>query len=344
MRFSHPAYNDFRSELAKVVSEEFDGAYVGAIDLSPEFEREWVPAAEAARMIGIRPDRIVDAVANKKIDGKLYSRGFGHRHTVIHRTTLDAVRANRCRFGDKKALRDLLGVSRKQYDLLCEAGFMESVVAMDLPPLVDGNHDLEAARALVSQVAECAIAIKGETIALRDINLRFTTDRAGVLAVFRAIRDGMLRPALSSSSAKLADFEFDQAAVEAVLHETLRGPGFTVQEVGRMTGWKDQCIAHWCDLGLLEHEIYAHGAGKGRIVRHESLARFQTRFAPLASLAKQAGTTSRKLIRVLAECGIETVGAMQDGVAWRGHLVPLADLASISLATPRSPLGERRVS
>ncbi|WP_371158471.1 hypothetical protein [Jannaschia sp. 2305UL9-9] len=147
MRFSHPAYNDIRSGLAKVVGEEFDGAYVGAIDLSPELERVWVSAAEAARMIGIRPDRIVDAVANKQIDGKLYSRGFGYRHTVIHRTTVDTVLANRCRFGDLKALRDLLGVSRKQYDLLREAEFMETVVAIDLPPLVDGNHDLEAGQA-----------------------------------------------------------------------------------------------------------------------------------------------------------------------------------------------------
>lgn len=328
MRFSHPAYADFRSELAKVVSEEFDGAYVGAIDLSPELEREWVSAAEAARMIGIRSDRIVDAVANKEIDGKLYSRGFGHRHTVIHRTTVDIIRANRCRFGDLKTLRYLLGVSRKQYDLLREAGLMETVVAMDLPPLVAGSHDLEAARALVNQVAEGAIAIESETIALRDINLRFTTDRAGVLAVLRAIRDGKLRPALPSSSGNLAAFEFDRAAVEAVLHETLRGPGFTVQEIGRMTGWKDQCIAHWCDLGLLGHETFQHAGRVGRVIRSEDLIRFQAEYVPAATLAKQTKTTARSVMARLKEARVEPIGAFRDGPAWRGHLVRLADLTT----------------
>ena len=251
-----------------------------------------------------------------------------HRHTAIHRTTVDTVRANRCRFGDLKALRDLLGVSRKQYDLLREAGLMETVVAMDLPPLVDGNHDLEAARALVSQVAEAAIAIEGETIALRDINLRFTTDRAGVLAVLRAIRDGKLRPALPSSSGNLAAFEFDRAAVEAVLHETLRGPGFTVQEIGRMTGWKDQCIAHWCDLGLLGHETFQHAGRVGRVIRSEDLIRFQAEYVPAATLAKQTKTTARFVMARLKEARVEPIGAFRDGPAWRGHLVRLADLTT----------------
>ena len=333
MRFTHPAYDDFRTELGQVVSAEFDGTYAGACGQEIHGLRDWVPAAEAARLIGIRPDRIVDAVANDEIEGKLYSRGFGHRQTAIHRTTIETIRANRDRFADKKALRHFLGVSRKQYDLLRDAGVMVSIFVADRPPLVDGDHDLEAARAAVARLAERAIAIDGETLPLKAINLRFTTDRVGVLAVLRAMRDGDLQPALGSTSGKLAAFEFDRESVDEILHQTLRGSGFTVQETARITGWKEQCIAHWCDLRLIDHEAYPHGRGKVRVIHQDSLASFQARFVPLASLAKQAGTSSRKLMAALADRGIDTVGAMQEGSAWRGHLVPLAALASASLVS-----------
>jgi len=331
MRFSNEAYDDFRTELGTVISLEFDGAYTGAAGLGSDSDREWMSAAEAARVIGIRPDRIVDAVASEVIDGKLYSRGFGHRHTAIRRTTVDTIRANRTRFVDKSAFREFLGVSRKQYELLWDAGFLASVVATNVPPLVDAAHDLDAARTLLDRIGRSAIRLDGSKVSLKDINLRFTTDRSGVLAVIRAIHDGRLSPALGSTSGKLAAFQFDRTEIDAILQRTLRGPGLTIQEVGRMTGWKDQCIAHWCDLGLLEHETYLHGPGKGRVIGHECLARFQARFVPLASLAKGVGTSSRKLMRVLAERGVETVGAMQEGAAWRGHLVPIAELASASL-------------
>lgn len=290
------------------------------------------------------PEEIRNVFCSRTVERTLQRYGIEvHRHTTVHRTTVEAVCTDRTRFVDKAAFRDFLGVSRNQYEILVEAGVLASVVVTNLPPLVDANHDLEAARALLDRIARGAVEIGGDSISLKDINLRFTTDRSGVVAVLRAVHDGDLPPARDSTSGKLATFAFDRAAIEDILRRTLRGPGLTIQEVGRMTGWKDQCIAHWCDLGLLDHETYAHGSGKGRIIRPESLARFQIRFAPLASVAKEVGTSSRKLMSVLSDHGVETVGAMQEGAAWRGHLVPLAGLARISLATARRCSSERGV-
>ncbi|MFD2740997.1 hypothetical protein ACFSUD_15545 [Sulfitobacter aestuarii] len=82
---------------------------------------------------------------------------------VIRKSTADTIRANRERFGDKKTLRDLWGVSRIQLDLLCEAGLMASIEMTDLPALVDANHDLEAARKLVDRIAADAKSVHGKT-------------------------------------------------------------------------------------------------------------------------------------------------------------------------------------
>jgi len=328
MRFTDPAFGDFRSVLGETVNGSFAGPYLGAAAADSDGCREWISAAEAARIIGIRPDRIVHAVASKQIYGKLFNRGFGHRHVVIRKATADTIRAHRNRFGDKKALRDLWGVSRNQFDLLREAGFMASIEVTELPALVDANHDLEAARKMIDRIAADAKPVQGKTVALKAINLRFTTDRKGVLAVLRAIHDGTLRPAVGSVGENLTALEFDQAEVEFILKETLRGPGLTVQEVGRMTGWKGQCIAHWCDVGLLNHETFEHAGRVGRLIRMEDLVRFQGEYVPSATLAKRMQTSSRGLMTRLGEMGVDLIGAFQDGSAWRGHLVRLADLAA----------------
>ncbi|HCQ58611.1 MAG TPA: hypothetical protein DIU10_12015 [Sulfitobacter sp.] len=60
----------------------------------------------------------------------------------------------------------------------------------------------------------------------------------------------------------------------------------------------------------------------------EDLVRFQGEYVPSATLAKRMQTSSRGLMTRLGEMGVDLIGAFQDGSAWRGHLVRLADLAA----------------
>ena len=215
---------------------------------------------------------------------------------------------NRRRFVGKSGAREFLGTSRKQYDLFVEAGGLARCIHDAPPPLVEGAHDLEAMRALVNGIAARAMGTTADTVSFADLNLRFTTDRAGLIKVFQQVINGRLRPVAGSTEGRLAAFRFCRAEVETVLTEVRRGPGLTVQQVAQITGWKEQCIAAWC-----------------------SLLRFQSMYLPLSELAKQMDTTSRYLIRRLNEVGIETVGAFQDGKAWRGHLVTQAAVAGAVL-------------
>ena len=335
MSFDGAAYVDFQKALADVVAGEFDGAYVGGI-LVPSDLRAWISAAEAARSLGIRAERIVDAVGKGQIIGRLDTSGFGHRHTMLPREEVEAIRKNRKCFVTKSDAREFLGISRKQYDLLIEAGDFASCMPGEAPPLVDGTHDLEAMRQLVNSIAARAVEPVEATVAFSDLNLRFTTDRVGLAEVFRRVLDGRLRPAADSIHGRLGEFRFCRCEVDTVIADVRRGPGVTVQQVAHLTGWKAQCIAAWCDQGLIVHQAYDHAGGTGRMISVESLLRFQANYVPLSEIARGMGTTSRYLIRRLKEVGVKTVGTFQDGKACRGHLVARAALASAALRTSAS--------
>ena len=107
---------------------------------------------------------------------------------------------------------------------------------------------------------------------------------------------------------------------------------WSVEEVAQITGWKAQCVAHWCELGLLGCEMRGHFWGRARIIRPEHLAAFQITYIPLASLAKELGTTPRALMSALSDANVEVLGACTEGAASRGHLVRVSDLCRLGLS------------
>jgi len=326
MAFNDPAYASFHDALNNVVAVQFNGPYAGGA-VSDQSKRSWISAAEAARLIGIRAERLVSAVSEGLVDGRVDYSGFGHRHTMIPKHIAEEIKVEREGVFDKTQTREFLGVSKNQYRLLDEAGVLAVTVSERRRPLVDGEHSQQELEKLVQRIADTAIPFDGETVTLRKLNLRFTTDKAGLLEVYQMMAAGELIPALDSVSGKLADFTFPKEQVQHILNRHRCGGGWTAQEVARITGWKEQCIAHWCDAGLIKHELGAHSRGLSRIIYPEALAAFQATHVQVSSLAKHLDTTSRSLMRKFDEKGIETVGAFQDGKATRGLLVSLSDLA-----------------
>ncbi|MGH1445207.1 MAG: TniQ family protein [Cognatishimia sp.] len=326
MAFNEPAYFSFHNALNSVVTDQFNGPYAGSA-ISDHSKRSWISAAEAARLIGIRAERIVNAVSKGLVDGRIDYSGFGHRHTMIPRHIAEEIKAEREGVFDKTQTREFLGISKNQYWLLEEAGVLLMTVCKELGPLVDGEHSQQELEKFVQRIAYTAIPFDGETVALRKLNLRFTTDKAGLLAVYQNIAAGDLVPTLDSVSGRLANFTFPKEQVQRILKHHRCGGGWTVQEVARITGWKEQCIAHWCDAGLIEHELGAHSRGLSRIIYPEAVSAFQATYIQVSSLAKLLGTTSRSITKKLEEKGIKTVGSFRDGKATRGLLVAVSDLA-----------------
>ncbi len=330
MRFRSEAYRDFRAVLSDVAADTFDGSYGGAA-LPADTERAWMAAAEAGRLLGVRAERVVDAVSTGHLDGRLHRSGFGHRHTVVSREAIEALQAAREAVLDKTATRDFLGISKAQYRLLEEAGVLAPTLIPARHPLLDGIHDREALAQMVNRIAEKVEDLAGEMVAFSEISLRFTTDKAALLHLLRAIMAGEIAPCRKSIHGKLGDFAFPRAHLKSHLQDRRHDRGWSVEEVAQITGWKAQCIAHWCDIGLLGCETREHFRGRARIIRPEHLAAFQMTFVPLASLAKELGTTSRGLMSALRDANIDVFGACTEGNAKRGHLVRIADLVRVGL-------------
>jgi hypothetical protein len=331
MRFRSEAYVDFRTVLSEVAAQAFDGSYGGAA-LPADTERAWISAAEAARLLGVRAERVVDAVSGGHLDGRLHRSGFGHRHTVVSREAVEALQAARENALDKTATWAFLGISKAQYRLLEEAGVLAPTMPPEKHPLVDGIHARSALEEMVGRIASRADAMHGETVAFSDISLRFTTDKAALLELLRAIIAGDISPCRESVHGRLGDFAFPRALLKAHLQDRRHDRGWSVEEVSLITGCKAQCIAHWCDLGLLGCETREHFRGRARTIRPEHLAAFQMTYIPLASLAKELGTTSRALMSALRDANVDVLGACTEGAASRGLLVRVSDLCRLGLS------------
>jgi hypothetical protein len=104
---------------------------------------------------------------------------------------------------------------------------------------------------MVKRIADKAEDLQGETAAFSEISLWFTTDKAALLDLLRAIMAGEIVPSGESIHGKLGDFAFPRAVLKTHLQDRRHDQGWSVEEVAGITGWKAQCIAHWCDLGLL---------------------------------------------------------------------------------------------
>lgn len=330
MSFKAEAYADFRSAVGRIATKVFEGPYLGkGPAIGP---RGWISAAEAARNLGIRADRIVEAVSNGAIAGKIHGSGFGHRNTMIPRASIDLVQADRLRFIDKSSARILLGISKAQYRLLDEAGALDDVISRDPPPLVSGAIDRDAVLAMVRNIAGCATECDDAVIPFRGLNLRFTTDKARLLEILGRIMRAEIAPTRASVAGALGDFEFPVEAIVSSLDDRRNRQGLTIEEVAEIGGWKPQCVAHWCDIGLMSHVPRDHFRGVMRIVLPAQLAAFQSEYVAVSILARQLGTSSRALFARFALCDIKTVGWLQDGVTSRGHLVRIADLTRVAAA------------
>lgn len=327
MKFTDPAYDQFRLAVARVVAQEFNGSYVGGLALNDE--RDWLSAKEASADLGITAQRLVDAISRKQIAGTKSRSGFGHTHTVIPRFEVRNIAAERNRYCDGMSIRNLTGLSRKQFELLREAGVACEVAVQDRPALVDGGFDRMALLEHISQIRSSVEYQPGETVKLSELSLRRTTDRSALLHLFRLVFERKIKPVVADEDMALSEFEFLKSEIDGGLSTLRFSRDWTAHDVAKIAGWKPQSVVHWCRLGLLEARQVQHGPNVSYLISPEKLARFQAAFVPVATLAKSRGTSSRKLMESLAEREIPTHGAQPEGRTSRGHLVRLSDLIVI---------------
>lgn len=329
MSFKEPAYQPYKDCVADVIAQNFNGTYSGTLSASQP--RQWLTAKEAASEIGVSSQRLVEAVSSGQVLGKMANSGLGHRHTVVSASEVEEIKANRSLFRDGKLVRDRLGVSRGQFNLLKGADVIKEVLKQERPPLVDGGFDVSVIDASVEFIRNSAQERDGDTIAFKDLSLRRTTDRAALTRLFKSIFAGEISAVVAEVGLLLAEFRFLEADIKRELRPGRHSLDWTAYDVATITGWKHQCVTQWCKLGLLEARSEPHGRGVGFLISPASLAKFQGEYVPVATLAKSRGSSSRKLLAEFEIRGIKTCGSESEGSTSRGHLVSLADLSLANL-------------
>ncbi len=295
-------------------------------------EAAWVSAAEGARMLGIRAERIVDAVRTGVMNGRLARSGAGHQHTIVARSDVETTRILRATMLDKKQARELLGVSRQQFELLLEASVVAPVHVDVRHPCVNGSFDRDELTRTVTIIRKNLAptgGIEEPTLAFRDLSLRKTTHKTALLAVFRAIKSGTIQARHFGSEQRLGDALFSEREISDLLAAQGAPSAMTAGEVAQITGWRPECVTHWCAEGLIVSTHGRVGGANAWLIAPADLAQFQREYLVLADVAEQGQTTSRALISRLAGQGISTVGAKAVGKTARGHLLSVAHVARL---------------
>lgn len=334
MRFTGPSYEPFKERLLKVVASTHDGPYHGhSVDLE---DCEWISATEAARRIGIRGERVVSSVASGSMEGRQYHSGIGHRHTQVKAEQVELVIVQRKNALTAKDAAKLLGVGKRHFRLLVDLGFVDEINREEQHPLVEGRFEKIVLDGSVERIRSKQRPInEGEGLVLfSDINLRRTTDRRALTAVLKAIRDGDLRPVTACKETLLGQYEFSALDIKAVLKGSGSVTGYTAKEVSELTGWKHECVTHWCRSGFLGSEKAKRGGAEAYSISAKDLVEFQKRYVVIADLAIQTQRTPQSVFRHLANSGAEIHVKEIDLKARRCGLVAVDCLLSPDTSRP----------
>lgn len=287
-----------------------------------------ITAKEAAAILSVRADRIVEAVHSGKIGGEIKESALGHRRTWVDRAEIEKIAIERARYWDAKTTAEFLGVSKKQFALLVNSGFIAPVERSSLPPLADGVFKASELQSLTETIRAGVVSPAGDgtTIRFADINQRQTTDLRGVKRVFSAIKAGQLRAVFAPSDNALGAFSYSNEEVRALLDSPEQNRFYTARQVSQICGWKHECVTHWCREDLLESRKSKSCGADSYEISPEALAAFQSMYVVLSDVAKLSGTSSRRLITICGARGVETVAKNDGLVPSRCFLVKVADL------------------
>ena len=330
-RLDGDAYGAIFERLRTVVGEDFDGSYFGAT--GPSDGARWISAREAARRLHVRDERVVAAVRDGALAGRVEHTGFGHAHTVVKAAQIASIGAEARRFGDTAVAAERLGLPRRLFEHAVEAGVVRRTPAVELPAFAPGPFELATVERLASRMlAAPRRRSDGATVVLAELSLRRTTDRRRFHEFLRGIFNGDVAPVAGDQVTVVGELRYAVSDVRRYLPRD--DPNrVSIQDLARASGWKHDVIRGW-----LRQELIAGAAPASRGRAHEialaDVVAFQSAYVPIATLAAALSLSPRALKERLEAAGVELCGAIDAGAGLqRGYLVPIASLARVALAT-----------
>ncbi|MBO9514130.1 MAG: helix-turn-helix domain-containing protein, partial [Variovorax sp.] len=334
-RFQHPAYQAFRTAAANCIVQIHDGpidARMRDLHALATVKKEWFSVAEAARELGVRSERLAAGVDDGRIQASVPDSGTLYRQRFLHRSEIERLRAIRDDFCDDNAAAKFLGVPHSVFGILKEAGLIQPVDDADLPPVTRGCVSHSALQALAARLlAERPVLDPSAfgLVALRDLNLRRTTDRQRLVSLFRAIADGAVAPVGHDGTGSAGGVLLSKEDVQTRIASFSFAADLTMQQVSDLVGVHYDAVKVWVDSGLLPACRAPDRQGRPLVIELRDLVAFLLEFSPLSCLAAQMGSSSRGITDTLSRRQVSVMGKE----AKRGVLVRIRDMVHAEAST-----------
>lgn len=337
--FASTAYASIRAEAYGVILGQANAPinrkmkHIGAelLGLKSTFT-----AAEAARLLGSSPDRIVSFVKTGKLAGKILN-GASVEFCLVERTAVEAQQQAAAGLIAGKDLLKSLNITRRVRERLVECGVLTRVADAEKPLFAKGDYLRQDIQRLIKTLADCCNPVEASSvIGLDEISgKRFSNHQANEL--YRQIFAGHIRPVLRTPGIPgLAAFKFDQGEINGRIRQEQSLFELTITDLTKITRWKHETIKSWLSSGLLPFRSEAHDGKRRVFISIANLVTFLSTYIVAADAAERMGSQSVWLTKALATKGVLTKGEHVTGNGSQRGLLLSAD-ALINVATGRAP-------
>lgn len=282
---------------------------------------------EAAAELGVSTDRINRGIDDCVIAASIHDEAVGYRQRFLSSDEIKRLRQVQFEHVNDTFARNLLGVSKAVYELMCEAGWIKRANPDDTAPVVSGYIKHVPLIDLIERLQRLALANKDRkivaSIPLRELNFRRTTNKQRLLDLFRAIAAGELTPVDHDEHLSIGGLMFAQDEVDQRIASWFVERGLTLQQVSALLGAHSEAVKNWIDLGLLPASREPMEQGAPWVVDLRDLVTFLQTYSILAWQAKACGSSTRGLTSRLHGIGVEPI--VSDD---RGALVKVCDVFS----------------
>ena len=329
--YRHDAFRPVSEAAANRITLSHDGllnARTSSIANLATVEKQWFSVKEAASELSVSVARINDGIDRYLIHARDPAPAVDYRQRFLSAKEIARLRKVQFEHIDDAFAIALLCVPKAVYGLMCEAGWIARDDPNDIAPVVSGYIQHVPLLALIEKLRTWATENTRrkivESIRLRELNFRRTTNHSRLVALFRAIAAGELTPVDHDAHFTIGELMFAQDEVDQRIASWFVERGLTVQQVSALTGAHFDAVKNWVDMKLLPASREPLEQGAPWVIDLRDLISFLQTYSSLAWQAKVCQSSSRGLTSRLNALGVTPIEP-EDG---RGAIVKLGDLFS----------------
>lgn len=274
----------------------------------------------AAKTLKIGSRSLRRLVEKELVKGRVIRRTSGRCRIMVSEKDTARFRDQVGSGLDGKKTRELLGISRKQFYMLVEEGFLDPLLRPGEEGCGKWWFDYGTVRELLHKVMIAAPQQEPGTdaISFRDVCQWHIFCSEQFSAFFTALLNGAIAVAgvKSNSEFTLASMYFSPETIAEFKAGLKIRPAddYSIPEVAIRLGVKEEVVYHLVNSGLMASHCDASKRFKGRMVSEANVKAFEDEFISLAQLARLQETSPRALKKKNDAVGLSaTTGRDIDG-------------------------------